>query len=123
MERMAPRRLLDLFATAESIRHDQRVGRSRANRGQQHPLTDRLRNGERVGLEAKRAGHPAASRVGTIEDYAHLSEHRLLVAHLHQSFLVAMPVQQHRSLETRKLIRQRPGREEFGQKERLAAQT
>ena len=42
MDRTAPRRLFDLFATAESIRHNQRVWQGCPDRRQQDSLANRL---------------------------------------------------------------------------------
>src|SRR5207247_11212883 len=46
MKRSSSGRLEDLFAAAESVRHDQRIGCRVTNRRQEHALADRLRERE-----------------------------------------------------------------------------
>jgi len=65
VQRTAVGALCDLLPATEAVSHDQRIQRRSSDRRQQPALTDRLRHGVVIALEAKRASH---STTATVDD-------------------------------------------------------
>src|SRR5207248_1370849 len=111
-----------LFSTTESIRHDQRVGVGLPNGRQQHALANGLRDVERLFVKPECSGHAATAGVERLEIGTHLPEQRLLVAHLHQRFLMTMSMEEHGARQSRWLIVSSMTFQKFAEQKRLGPQ-
>jgi hypothetical protein len=101
MQRVAICTLSDLFAAAEAIGDYEPVSRGFADGGEKFEFADRDRNLIFLGLETKRAGHPAATGGGALEVDAQAAQDGLLGSHLHDGFVMAVAVEERLTVELR----------------------
>src|SRR5579863_6630736 len=119
MQRVAASPLGDLLAATEAVGDDQPVWRSFADGRQQFQFADSCRGLVFVVLETEGAGHPAASRSRSLEVDADALKQRLLGSHLHDRFMVAVPMQQRLAFEARQGRVRGMQLEEFAEQKRL----
>src|ERR1700730_128902 len=93
-----------LFATAEAIRHNQRVWRRMSHRWQQNSLSYGLRYLELIFLKTEWPGHSTTSRVQGLQFHAHLPEQRFLIIDFHERLMVAVAMKNDFSGEGRREI-------------------
>src|SRR5436190_16440671 len=92
MERAAARRVGDLLAAAEPVRHDQRIALSPAHSREERSLTDLHRHLVVLPLEAEGTRHATAAGVQDRAAEAQLLEKPGIRLGSHQRALVAMGV-------------------------------
>ena len=84
--------LRDLFAATEAIGDDEPVGGGLANGGQEFEFSNGFGNVVGGFFEAEGSGHATASGSGSGEVDTHALQDGLFGGHLHQSFVVAVSV-------------------------------
>ena len=100
MHRAPAGRLLDLLATTEAVGHDQRPAAAARTAGSstRSPIAC-----DTSYLPASKPNAPAMPQQPESSDCSsepHLPQQRLLMAHLHQRLLMAVPVEQHLPVES-----------------------
>src|SRR5215813_12946983 len=99
VDRRTPRALHNLLAAAEAVGNDERVCKRPTHGRQKFELRDRERDVTLLFFEPESASHPTASGRGHFELCAHALQHRLLVRHLHDRFVMAMTVHESTSFQ------------------------
>jgi len=84
--------LRDLLAAAEAIGNEDGLGRSGADGGQENAFAESLGDFKLVAFEAEGAGHAAAAGVEQIDVGAGAPEQFQFRCHLHQGFVMAVPL-------------------------------
>ncbi len=109
-----------LLTAAKSIGDDQRVRLGAPHCRQKDAVPDCLRQGELLPLKSEWPGHTATAGIDRPQIRAHLPKQRLFVVHLHESFVVAMTMEQNFSGKMRSPILRCVMFQEFAEKESLA---
>ena len=122
MQGVSPGTLANLFTATESIGDDKRLIRLLANRRQQHPLSDGLRDFELISFKSECSGHSATTGVEEIHVRAHATEQRHFVGHFHQRLVMTMSLNDYFAFEWRGFIAAGVVLQEFAQKKGLGPQ-
>jgi hypothetical protein len=92
VQSFSPGRLPDLFVTAKAVGNDQSVVVQTPDRREQYPLAASNRYVIVLPLKPERTCHAAAASLGHVVFDAQLFKYRLVVVHLEDRLMVAVPV-------------------------------
>src|SRR5256885_10412237 len=102
MQRLPPRTLRNLLAATEAVSNDQRIRRSLSHSRQQFEYPNGHRHFVFLFLNPERPRHAATPRGRSVKIDPHFFKYGFLIGHLHDRFVMAMPVQQSFTRQFRK---------------------